>query len=268
MGTQGQAEYLGELFPNAVVTSVTLTLGTDVLFSFDGVTATPGPNANNPATGTTWSSPTTSRTPSRFRSTAPRPSSRVREGCSTPRPRSRPSLVSHSGHRVVATFSDTETLPVPRPTSRTSTGVTDTSPTAWSREQPGRVQRQRYEHLCLCRAVPDQRRRREVRRRRDEHLPDQHRSGGGGQHHDDAHRLLDVPRVRPADHAHGRRSPLPAPFPAASSSSRTARTSSGPQTSTAPARPPSRSRACRRGRTVFTAVFAGNSTSTPAHRQR
>ena len=50
-GTQGQAEFLGELFPNAIVTNVTLTLGTDTLFSFDGVTATPGPNANNPAAG-------------------------------------------------------------------------------------------------------------------------------------------------------------------------------------------------------------------------
>jgi len=51
VGTQGQAEYLGELFPDAVVTRVTLTLGTDVLFSFDGATATPGPNANNPGAG-------------------------------------------------------------------------------------------------------------------------------------------------------------------------------------------------------------------------
>ncbi len=50
-GTQGQAEFLGELFPNAVVTNVTLTLGTDALFSFNGVTSTPGPNANNPAAG-------------------------------------------------------------------------------------------------------------------------------------------------------------------------------------------------------------------------
>ena len=50
-GTQGQAEFLGELFPDAVVTNVTLTLGTDTLFSFNGVTATPGPNANDPAAG-------------------------------------------------------------------------------------------------------------------------------------------------------------------------------------------------------------------------
>jgi hypothetical protein len=48
-GTQGQPEFLGELFPDAVVTRVTLTLGTDILFSFNGVTATPGPNQNNPA---------------------------------------------------------------------------------------------------------------------------------------------------------------------------------------------------------------------------
>jgi len=52
-GAQGQPEFLGELFPpgDAIVTKVTLTLGTDTLFSFDGVTATPGPNANNPAAG-------------------------------------------------------------------------------------------------------------------------------------------------------------------------------------------------------------------------
>ena len=36
VGTQGQAEFLGELFSNPVVTRATITLGTDVLFSFDG----------------------------------------------------------------------------------------------------------------------------------------------------------------------------------------------------------------------------------------
>jgi hypothetical protein len=51
VGTQGQAEFLGELFPDAVVTRVTLTLGTDVLFSFDGASAKPGPNSNNPEAG-------------------------------------------------------------------------------------------------------------------------------------------------------------------------------------------------------------------------
>jgi hypothetical protein len=40
VGTEGQPEFLGELFPNAIVTRVSLTLGTDALFSFDGVTAT------------------------------------------------------------------------------------------------------------------------------------------------------------------------------------------------------------------------------------
>jgi hypothetical protein len=50
-GTQGQAEFLGELFPDAVVTRVTLTLGTDTLFFFNGGAATPGPNQNNPAGG-------------------------------------------------------------------------------------------------------------------------------------------------------------------------------------------------------------------------
>jgi hypothetical protein len=38
VGTQGQAEFLGELFSSPVVTSVQITLGTDVLFSFNGTT--------------------------------------------------------------------------------------------------------------------------------------------------------------------------------------------------------------------------------------
>jgi hypothetical protein len=51
VGTQGQAEFLGEYFPDAVVTRVLLTLGTDALFSFNGVTATPGSEQNNPGAG-------------------------------------------------------------------------------------------------------------------------------------------------------------------------------------------------------------------------
>jgi hypothetical protein len=37
-GAAGQAEFLGELFGAPVVTNITITLGTDVLFSFDGTT--------------------------------------------------------------------------------------------------------------------------------------------------------------------------------------------------------------------------------------
>ena len=46
-GAQGQAEFLGELFNDPIVTSVTLTLGTDILFTFDGTTAT-GIGTNDP----------------------------------------------------------------------------------------------------------------------------------------------------------------------------------------------------------------------------
>jgi hypothetical protein len=42
VGTQGQPEFLGELFPNAVVTNVRLTLGNSSLFDFNGVMVTPG----------------------------------------------------------------------------------------------------------------------------------------------------------------------------------------------------------------------------------
>src|SRR5207249_10186782 len=38
VGTAGQPEFLGELFDSPIVTSVSFVLGTDVLFSFDGVT--------------------------------------------------------------------------------------------------------------------------------------------------------------------------------------------------------------------------------------
>jgi hypothetical protein len=42
VGTQGQAEFLGELFSAPIVTSVQIICGTDVLFSFDGITSTSG----------------------------------------------------------------------------------------------------------------------------------------------------------------------------------------------------------------------------------
>ncbi|MFL5338898.1 MAG: TIGR03118 family protein [Gemmataceae bacterium] len=51
VGAAGQAEFLGELFANPVVTRVSITLGTDVLFSFDGVHFSAGPQADDPAHG-------------------------------------------------------------------------------------------------------------------------------------------------------------------------------------------------------------------------
>jgi len=42
VGTAGQPEFLGELFSNPIVTNVTLTLGTDVLFTFNGSTFAAG----------------------------------------------------------------------------------------------------------------------------------------------------------------------------------------------------------------------------------
>jgi hypothetical protein len=51
VGGKGQPVFVGDLFPSAVVTRVVLTLGTDVIFSFDGTTFHPGPNADNPALG-------------------------------------------------------------------------------------------------------------------------------------------------------------------------------------------------------------------------
>ena len=41
-GTAGQPEFAGALFDNPIVTRVSITLGTDTLFSFDGTTATAG----------------------------------------------------------------------------------------------------------------------------------------------------------------------------------------------------------------------------------
>jgi hypothetical protein len=49
-GTQGQAEFLGELFSAAVVTSVQITCGTEAIFTFDGATVT-GSTIDNIATG-------------------------------------------------------------------------------------------------------------------------------------------------------------------------------------------------------------------------
>jgi Domain of unknown function (DUF4214) len=42
VGAQGQPEFIGALFNNPIVTNVTLTLGSGVIFHFDGTTATPG----------------------------------------------------------------------------------------------------------------------------------------------------------------------------------------------------------------------------------
>ena len=49
-GTQGQAEFLGVLFANPIVTSVQITCGTDVLFSFNGTTFSSN-SINNPPGG-------------------------------------------------------------------------------------------------------------------------------------------------------------------------------------------------------------------------
>ena len=50
VGTQGQAEFLGELFSAPVVTSVQITCGTEAIFTFDGVTTT-GTTTDNTGTG-------------------------------------------------------------------------------------------------------------------------------------------------------------------------------------------------------------------------
>src|SRR5437868_7363172 len=47
VGTQGQAEFLGILFSNPIVTSIEITCGTDVLFSFNGITVSSS-SADNP----------------------------------------------------------------------------------------------------------------------------------------------------------------------------------------------------------------------------
>jgi hypothetical protein len=49
-GTQGEAEFLGELFAQPIVTDITITLGTDAIFSFDGSTVTSG-GADDPTHG-------------------------------------------------------------------------------------------------------------------------------------------------------------------------------------------------------------------------
>jgi hypothetical protein len=51
VGTQGQPEFAGELFNNPIVTNVVLTLGTDVLFKFDGTTFGAGGVVDNPIQG-------------------------------------------------------------------------------------------------------------------------------------------------------------------------------------------------------------------------
>jgi hypothetical protein len=49
VGTQGQAEFLGVLFNNPIVTRATLTLGTDTLFSFNGTTFSSSSSDNPPS---------------------------------------------------------------------------------------------------------------------------------------------------------------------------------------------------------------------------
>jgi hypothetical protein len=50
IGSLGQAEFLGVLFANPIVTSVQITCGTDALFSFDGTTISSS-SSNNPPGG-------------------------------------------------------------------------------------------------------------------------------------------------------------------------------------------------------------------------
>src|SRR5262249_6510714 len=50
VGAQGENEFLGELFSSPVVTRVSITLGTDVLFSFNGTTFSAG-GGDNPGAG-------------------------------------------------------------------------------------------------------------------------------------------------------------------------------------------------------------------------
>jgi hypothetical protein len=50
VGAQGENEFLGELFSSPVVTRISITLGTDVLFAFNGTTFSAG-GADNPAAG-------------------------------------------------------------------------------------------------------------------------------------------------------------------------------------------------------------------------
>jgi hypothetical protein len=49
-GAQGQPEFIGALFNSPIVTSVTLTLGTEAIFNFDGTTIS-GTSTDDPATG-------------------------------------------------------------------------------------------------------------------------------------------------------------------------------------------------------------------------
>jgi hypothetical protein len=50
VGGKGQAVFLGELYNSPIITNALLTLGTDVIFKFDGTTAAPGPNADDGVT--------------------------------------------------------------------------------------------------------------------------------------------------------------------------------------------------------------------------
>jgi hypothetical protein len=51
VGGKGLPVFVGALFNNPVVTRVSLTLGTDVIFNFNGSSFSPGPNADDPAMG-------------------------------------------------------------------------------------------------------------------------------------------------------------------------------------------------------------------------
>jgi uncharacterized protein (TIGR03118 family) len=64
VGARGQPEFLGERFASSIITRVTLTLGTDVLFSLTASTSSPAHSRMTLSTATTWSSPMTSSTPS------------------------------------------------------------------------------------------------------------------------------------------------------------------------------------------------------------
>ncbi len=52
VGGKGQPSFVGALFNSPVVTRVVLTLGTDVIFKFDGTTVTSGPADSGSSTGT------------------------------------------------------------------------------------------------------------------------------------------------------------------------------------------------------------------------
>ena len=174
VGTQGQPEFLGELFPSAVVTRVTLTLGTDTLFSFDGVTSTPGTNARQSGGRViTWSPPTTSISPSPSRSHSAPPILSGPAGTLNAQ-----TVVAGTvgaalpATTVVGTFSDTTAAPWPRTTRRHQLGRWPYHQRHRRREmaRAGSTSRARIPILVRG-ADADQHRRREARRHGDEHSP-------------------------------------------------------------------------------------------------